>query len=130
MYKSPAHEICDNLGFTPEEAQVSAENVAARIDRVDNWGDVKTTALLAGQTRVHLHQLATDSANHTWIILGLNDDTVELTKVRIPDDGGKISFMEDRIISHGRFIMDYEPLTETFTDPASGEVDEVPVWGY
>lgn len=130
MYESPAHEICDNLGFTPEEAQMSAESVAARIDRVDNWDDVTTTAELAGQTRVHLHQLVEDSANHKWIILGLNNDTVELTKVRIPDDGGRISFMEDRTISHGRFIMDYKPLTESFLESRFGEPKEVPVWGY
>lgn len=125
MYESPAHEICDNLGFTPEEAQVSAENVAARIDRVDNWREERTSALLAGQERVHLHQLATGSNGDTWIILGLNNDTVELTRVEGPMDGGDVGFMEDRTVSHGEFIMNYEAQTEVLVN---GET--VPVWGY
>lgn len=125
MYESPAHEICDNLGFTPEEAAVSAEAVAARIDRVENWSEERTSALLAGQERVHLHQLATGSDGNTWIILGLNDDTVELTRLKGPVDGGDVGFMEDRTVSHGEFIMRYQAQTEAFAGS-----QEVPVWGY
>lgn len=130
MYKTPAHEICANLGFTPEEAQVSADSVAARIDREDNWKDITTTTVLAGQQRVHLHQLVTDSANQRWIILGLNDDTVELTRLMPPIESDSVGFMEDRTVSHGRFIMDYEPQTESFLDSRFGEPKDVPVWGY
>lgn len=130
MYKSPAHEICDKLGFTPEMAQTSAEAVAARVDRVDNWQDVQTTATIAGQTTIHLHQKATGPDGDTWIILGLNDETVGVTRLRGPTDGNGVGFEDSRNVSHGRFIMDYDPQTESVTDTQSGATEEVPVWGY
>lgn len=130
MYNTPAHEICDNLGFTPEEARVSAENVASRIDRLDNWDEHTTSALLAGQQRVHLHQLAIDSTDEKWLIVGINDDTIELTRVVEPTESDRIGFMEEKTMSHGRFLIKYEPMTESISDSRFDRTEEVPVWGY
>ena len=128
MYKTPAHEICDNLGFTPEEAQMSAEAVASRIDRVDNWEKVTTTAVLAGGIRVHLHQLASDSDGDKWIILGINGETIEMTRL-VPSLDGP-AFMENQTVSHGQFVMKYTPETRSMSNSEWDKSYEEPVWGY
>lgn len=118
-----AEEICENLGFTVEEAQEAYDHVQRRMDRIDNWEEKMTSRNIAGDTKLHLHQLVTgDNGDSDWVVTNMHKHAIELTEIDV--SGSDIEWFGEKVVTPGDLIMEFEPQYE------SVDGREIPVWAY
>lgn len=128
-----AEEICENLGFTVEEAEQAHQRVLDRMDRIDNWEEKMTSRTITGDTKVHMHQLIRGNDGSDWVVTDLHKHAIELAEVEM--DGDDMVWGEESVFTPGDFIMEFEPQYEVFEDdvPPSATYEsvdkvKVPVW--
>lgn len=124
---SEADTICDNLGFTLEEAEESHARVNEYVATLYLEEEVRTTLELPNGTQVHKHQLVSGPDGREYIALDLGSDTIGLTEVEqpVPVEGeaglSDVAFIGHTPVTYGEFMMECE---------AQVAEDGQPVWAY
>jgi len=124
---SQAEQICEELGFSLEEAQESHERVNEYVATLYLEEEVRTTLDLPGGEVLHKHQLVVGPNGQHYVALDLGDDTIELFEVEEPapiEDGTGhtgVGFLERLALTYGEFLMEFE---------AQFAEDGQPVWCY
>ena len=122
-----AKEICNELGFEPEEAEEAYEHVQNRINAIDNFEENMSSRSITNEDTVFLHQLIKDNDGNDCVVTDLHEHAIELTEIDMVDD--EMQWGESETFTPGDIAMYFDPQFE-LVGGEWGVAQEVPVWAY